>query len=100
VSAAAHGDAATVERIAQQLDDDQALARLALRLAARLLQRDERAAHEQLTHLLHLLDVGELLSAASIKLELEAATGNVDARCAAAHIAAAGMILYPGGAPS
>lgn len=88
--------AATVERIAQQLDDDQALAREALRLAARLLQRDERAAHEWLTRLLHMLDVGELLSAASIRLELEAAAGNVDAARAAAHVASAGIILYPG----
>jgi hypothetical protein len=93
----AHAEqAAAIERIAQQLGDDQALAREALRLAARLLVRDERAAHERLTHLLHMLDIGELLSAASIRLELEAATGNVDAGRAAAYIASAGLILYPG----
>lgn len=89
--------AAAIERIARSLGDDQVLARESLHLAAQLLlRRDERAAHEWLTRLLHMLDVGELLSAASARLELEAAAGNVDARRAAAHISSAGQILYPG----
>jgi hypothetical protein len=88
--------AAAIERIARSLGDDQVLARESLHLAAQLLRRDECAAHEWLTRLLHMLDVGELLSAASARLELEAAAGNVDARRAAAHISSAGQILYPG----
>ncbi|NTW01903.1 MAG: hypothetical protein HGA19_11540 [Oscillochloris sp.] len=81
MSAAEHNDATSIERIIQHLGDDQALARAALNLAAQLL---------------HTIDIGELLSAASIRLELEAAAGNVDALRAAAHIASAGLILYPG----
>lgn len=88
--------AAAVERIARHVGDDQAIARAALHLAAQLLRHDERAAHARLTQLLHLLEAGELLGAASVKLELEAAAGNMDAGRAAAHVASAGLILYPG----
>ncbi|MEI6776224.1 MAG: hypothetical protein WCK70_04955 [Chloroflexales bacterium] len=91
-----HETASAVERIARTVGDDQPLACAALHLAAQLLRRDERAAHERLTRLLHLVDVGDLLSSASIRLELESAAGSVDARRAAGHVAAAGVILYPG----
>ena len=60
-----HETASAVERIARTVGDDQALARAALHLAAHLLRGDERAAHERLTRLLHLVDVGELISSAS-----------------------------------
>lgn len=87
--------AEAIERIARALGDDQPLAREALHLAAQLLRHDERHAHERLSRLLHLVDVGELLGAASVRLELEAAAGSVDAARAAAHVATAGAILYP-----
>lgn len=88
--------AAAVERIARLLGDDQPLAREALHLAAWLIRHDERQARERLSRLLNLLDTGELLAAASVRLELAAAAGNVDARRAAGHVAIAGSILYPG----
>jgi hypothetical protein len=91
--------AAAAERIACCLDADQALAGEALHFAAQLLRHDERQAHAHLTRLLNRIEIGELLSAASVRLELEAVTGNVDARRAAGHIAAAGIILYPSETP-
>lgn len=92
-----HDEAAVaVERIARDLGNDQALASEALCFAAQLLRHDERRAHERLTRLLNQVEIVELLSAASVRLELEAAAGDVNARRAAGHIAAAGVILYPG----
>lgn len=66
----------------------------ALRMIAGTLRGDDTMAERWLTQFLHHVEIGELLGAAALKLEQAAAAGNLDARRAAEHVAAAGAIYY------
>ncbi len=66
----------------------------ALRMIAAAQRGDDAMAEHWLTQFLHHVEIGELLGAAALKLEQAAADGNLDARRAAEHVAAAGAIYY------
>jgi hypothetical protein len=66
----------------------------ALRMIAGALRGDDAMAERWLIQFLHHVEIGELLGAATLKLEQAAADGNLDARRAAEHVATAGAIYY------
>ena len=69
----------------------------ALRMIVGALRGDDAMAERWLTQFLHHVEIGELLGTAALKLEQAAADGNLDARRAAEHVAAAGAIYYGAG---
>ena len=69
----------------------------ALRMIVGALRGDDAMAERWLTQFLHHVEIGALLGAAALKLAQAAADGNLDARRAAEHVAAAGAISYGAG---
>jgi hypothetical protein len=83
--------AAALERAARRVPREQDAA--ALRLAAAVLRDDEIAASERQTQFLATLDPIQMIGVAALVLDQRGATGDENARSAAAHLHTAGLIL-------